>query len=109
MAPIVKTVLFACIHNAGRSQIAAAYFNALADSASASLLVTMGCGEECPLVPGVHRQDWQVGDPKGLQPDAVRRIRDEIRARVEALVDAEDCRASARPSSAGGVTAGPSE
>jgi arsenate reductase len=133
----VKTVLFACLHNAGRSQIAAAFFNALADpararalsagttpasrvhpevvevmravglelagnqprlltpelAAEASLLVTMGCGEECPYVPGVRVLDWPLRDPKGLGADAVRAIRDEVRARVEALLDTEGWRA----------------
>jgi arsenate reductase len=58
-------------------------------AAGASLLVTMGCGEECPHVPGIRRQDWSIENPEGLPLDAVRRIRDEIRARVEALVAAE--------------------
>jgi arsenate reductase len=123
-------VVFACVHNAGRSQMAAAFFNALADpgraratsagtepgdrvhaevveamseaghdlsaarprrltpdlAASASLLVTMGCGEACPYVPGLRREDWPLDDPQGRGPDEVRRIRDEIRARVEKLV-----------------------
>jgi arsenate reductase len=126
----VKTVVFACVHNAGRSQMAAAFFGALADPArargvsagtapaervhpevveamrevgldlsravprrltdelarDAALLVTMGCGEACPAVPGLRREDWPVGDPKGQPPEAVRRIRDEIRERVRALV-----------------------
>lgn len=132
----MKTVLFACVHNAGRSQMAAAYFNALADptsaraisagtrpaekvhpevvealreagielsgarptlltpelAARASLLVTMGCGEDCPHVPGARRQDWPIPDPKGLAADAVRAIREEVRVKVEALVDAEGWR-----------------
>jgi arsenate reductase (thioredoxin) len=126
----MKTILFVCIHNAGRSQIAAAYFNDLADPAraratsagtkpaervhpevvqvmrqvgvdltdakpqaltdentrAANVLVAMGCGEECPVVPGVRREDWELGDPKGLPLDQVRKIRDEVRARVERLV-----------------------
>ena len=126
-------VIFACVHNAGRSQMAAAFFNALADPAraralsagthpaervhpevldtmreagidlaaarptrltaelaqGAALLVTMGCGDECPLVPGARVEDWPLPDPKGGPPERVRRIRDEIRARVEALVLAE--------------------
>jgi arsenate reductase len=125
------TVLFACIHNAGRSQMAAALFNALADPAKAralsagtkpgpavhpevaavmrevdidlssvtprlltddlarrvNLLVTMGCGEECPYVPGVERRDWALTDPKGRPVEEVRAIRDDIRTRVELLVD----------------------
>ncbi|MGH9310290.1 MAG: arsenate reductase ArsC [Vicinamibacterales bacterium] len=129
----MKTVIFACVHNAGRSQMAAALFNALADPAKgralsagtnpgervhpevvtvmkeeridlsgarpqklttemasgAQLLITMGCGDECPYVPGLRRQDWPLDDPKGQPLDRVRAIRDEIRRRVEALVAAE--------------------
>jgi arsenate reductase len=58
-------------------------------AAAADLLITMGCGEECPVAPGVPRQDWPLRDPRGLPLDEVRRIRDEIRARVEALVVAQ--------------------
>jgi len=54
----------------------------------AELLVTMGCGEECPFVPGLQREDWEMPDPKGQPPARVREIRDEIRARVERLVEA---------------------
>jgi arsenate reductase len=123
-------VVFACVHNAGRSQMAAALFNALANPAlaraisagtdpadrvqaevvaamheegidlsgarpqkltpelasEAQLLVTMGCGEQCPLVPGASRADWPVDDPKGQSPDRVRAIRDDLRARIEALI-----------------------
>jgi arsenate reductase len=126
----VTTIIFACVHNAGRSQIAAAYFNALADArkaravsagtepaaqvhpevvsampevgidlsaamprrlttemaAGAGVLVTMGCGESCPLVAGVRRLDWPLADPKGQAISAVRAIRDDIRARVAQLV-----------------------
>ncbi len=129
----MKTVLFACIHNAGRSQMAAAWFNRLADpdqaraisagtspgnrvhpevvaamrevgielegiapqkltdalAASASILVTMGCEEECPVVPGVRRMDWPLEDPKGKPVERVREIRDDIRTRVAKLVEAE--------------------
>ncbi len=129
----MKTVLFACVHNAGRSQMAAAWFNAFADpnraraisagtepgprvhpevvtamsevgfdlsgaptmkltpelAAGASMLITMGCGDQCPVVPGVKRDDWPLEDPKGKPVDAVRVIRDEIRRRVKKLVDAE--------------------
>lgn len=52
----------------------------------ASLLVTMGCGEACPHVPGLAREDWPLEDPKGKPIERVREIRDEIRKRVEALV-----------------------
>ena len=126
----MQTVIFACVHNAGRSQIAAAFFNELADPAlaralsagtqpaervhpevveamdevgidlrdarptklteslarRARVLVTMGCGEACPAIPGVQREDWPLPDPKGKAVDDVRRIRDEIRARVLDLV-----------------------
>jgi len=57
----------------------------------ADLLVTMGCGDECPVVPGLRRDDWPLTDPKGLPLERVRQIRDEIRARVAALVAAEGC------------------
>jgi len=124
-----EIVVFACVHNAGRSQMAAAFFNVVADpararavsagtrpgasvhpevveamreagidlggatprlltrelTAGAARLVTMGCGEECPVVPGVAREDWPLADPKGRPLDEVRQIRDEIRQRVTAL------------------------
>lgn len=126
----MKTIIFACVHNAGRSQMAAAYFNKLANAAraralsagtrpgdrvhpevvqamqeegidlrnarpqpltpelaaDAQLLITMGCGDECPYVPGLRRLDWPLDDPKGQPIDRVRAIRNDIRARVEALV-----------------------
>lgn len=129
----MKTVLFACVHNAGRSQMAAAFFNLLADPSKAralsagtrpgaqvhaevvaamkevgidlsarqpqlltadlakgaALLVTMGCGEECLLVPGLRREDWALADPKGLPLERVREIRDDIRSRVASLLAAE--------------------
>lgn len=124
------TVIFACIHNAGRSQMAAAFFNALANPAlaravsagtnpgervhpevvaamrevgidlagkepqrltrelaeGASWLITMGCGDECPVVPGLRRDDWPLPDPKGQPVERVREIRDGIRVRVAAFV-----------------------
>lgn len=130
----MKTVIFACVHNAGRSQMAAAFFDATADpakaralsagtqpadhvhpvvveamreigidlagarpqrltddlAASARLLVTMGCGEACPVVPGLQRLDWNLADPKGQSVAAVRAIRDDIRARVEELIARND-------------------
>jgi len=55
----------------------------------ASLLVTMGCGDECPVVPGARRDDWPLPDPKGLPIERVRAIRDEIKSRVERLLEAE--------------------
>ena len=127
------TVVFACVHNAGRSQMAAAFFNAVADPSKAravsagtkpaervnpvvveamreagidvsgatpqrltqtvaeqaSLLVTMGCGDECPYVPGLQRDDWPLDDPAGQPLDRVRAIRDDIRQRVHTLVTRE--------------------
>jgi arsenate reductase (thioredoxin) len=123
------TVLFVCVHNAGRSQMAAGYLEhlgagrirvlsagsqpvdavnpvavaAMAEegiditSATPKLLtteavqvsdvvVTMGCGDACPFYPGTRYEDWELDDPAGQGIDAVRPIRDEIRARVEALV-----------------------
>jgi arsenate reductase len=132
----MKTVLFACVHNAGRSQMAAAWFNELADlskaraisagtepgprvhpevitamrevgvdlvgasttkltpevARQAQLLVTMGCGDECPYVPGAKRDDWPLEDPKGKPIERVREIRDEIRDRVQALIEHEGWR-----------------
>jgi arsenate reductase (thioredoxin) len=129
----VNTVLFACVHNAGRSQMAAAWFNLLADPAraravsagtdpgprvhpevmaamsevgidlsdaqtsrltperarQAHLLITMGCGDQCPVVPGLKRDDWPLEDPKGQPLARVRQIRDEIRRRVETLLEQE--------------------
>ena len=123
-------VIFACVHNAGRSQMAAAFFNQLADPQRASaisagtepgirvhpevlavmqeagldlsaakpqkltpelacdtqLLITMGCGDKCPYVPGLRRDDWPLRDPKGLPLEEVRIIRDEIRDRVRTLL-----------------------
>ena len=142
----MTTVLFACIHNAGRSQMAAAFFNALADPAKAravsagtrpadhvhpevvdamrdpgidlsqsrpalltpeaargvDLLVTMGCGEECPFVPGAQVVDWNIDDPKHQPPDRVRAIRDDIRARVARLIDQRGWIRSVPSTSGGG-------
>ena len=55
-------------------------------AAEAQLLITMGCGDECPYVPGLKRDDWLLDDPKGQRIERVRAIRDDIRARVEALI-----------------------
>ena len=129
----MNTVLFACVHNAGRSQMAAAWFNQFADplkaraisagtepgtrvhpevvvamrevgvdlsaagttkltdevARQAQLLVTMGCGDECPIVPGAARDDWPLDDPKGKPIEQVRAIRDDIRDRVRRLVEGE--------------------
>ena len=129
----MTTVIFACVHNAGRSQMAAAFFNQLADptqaralsagtapgervhpevvevmrehglelvgakpqkltqslAEGASLLITMGCGDQCPVVPGLARDDWPLDDPKGQPLPRVRQIRDDIEARVRRLLTAE--------------------
>ena len=55
----------------------------------ASLLITMGCGDKCPYVPGLRRDDWPLRDPKGLSQSEVRMIRDEIKARVQNLIEVE--------------------
>jgi arsenate reductase len=127
----MKTVIFACVHNAGRSQMAAAWLNALADpekvraisagtepgtrvhpevveamreagidlssrtpqkltddlARGAQMLVTMGCGEQCPVIPGLARDDWPLEDPKGKPIARVREIRDEVKQRVLRLVE----------------------
>jgi len=123
------TVLFVCVHNAGRSQMAAGYLRHLSggrvqvlsagsepkdrinpvavavmaeegiDIASgrptvlttdavreSDVVITMGCGDACPVFPGKRYEDWELTDPAGLGADEVRPIRDDIRARVEALV-----------------------
>jgi len=56
-------------------------------AADADLLITMGCGENCPFVPGLRVEDWAIPDPKGQPPERVREIRDEIRQRVTKLVE----------------------
>ena len=58
-------------------------------AAQAQWLITMGCGDSCPVLPGVRREDWALDDPKGRAPADVARIRDEIRARVEGLLARE--------------------
>lgn len=129
---MIKHVMFACVHNAGRSQMAAGFFNKLAEPTLArassagtapgqrvhpgvvevmlevgvdlsgvqprlltadlardvAYLVTMGCGEACPIVRGVQREDWPFPDPKDRSPDDVRRIRDDVAARVDAFIRA---------------------
>jgi len=133
----VKTYLFACVHNAGRSQMAAALFNIYADRGrcraisagtlpaerihpevveamkeigvdlrwakpqklttdlvkTCSVLVTMGCGEACPYVPGLRTIDWDIPDPKGQSRQDVRVIRDDIHEKVKTLIrsDCTDC------------------
>jgi arsenate reductase (thioredoxin) len=123
------TVLFVCVHNAGRSQIAAGYLRDLAgdrvDVLSAGsepkdqinpvaieamaeegidiagstpkiltvdavkesdVVITMGCGDACPIFPGKRYEDWELEDPAGKDIETVRRVRDDIRGRVEALI-----------------------
>jgi arsenate reductase len=126
----VDKVIFACRHSAGRSQMATAFFNQLADpgrahavaagttpaarvhpevvevmrevgldlsqarpqllttdlAVGARHLVTMGCGEECPYLPGLKVEDWALDDPKGQSIERVREIRDDVRRRVEGFV-----------------------
>jgi arsenate reductase len=62
-------------------------------AAEADLLVTMGCGESCPVVPGIAREDWPLDDPKGRPETQVRAIRDEMERRVRALLAARGWRA----------------
>jgi arsenate reductase (thioredoxin) len=127
---MMQQVIFACVHNAGRSQMAAAFFNHLVDPQKAEaisagtepglrvhpevlaamqeigidlsdakprklteelargtqILITMGCGDKCPYVPGLRRDDWPLSDPKGKSMDEVRAIRDEIKQRVQSLL-----------------------
>ena len=123
------TVLFVCVHNAGRSQMAAGYLRALGGDAvevlsagsapkdainpvaveamaeegidiagntpqvltvdavrESDVVITMGCGDACPIFPGKRYEDWELDDPAGQGIEAVRPIRDEIRGRVEALL-----------------------
>jgi arsenate reductase len=61
-------------------------------AATAQLLITMGCGDECPVVPAARREDWPLPDPKGQPIDRVREIRDEVEARVKQLLDSEGWR-----------------
>lgn len=128
---MVKTVLFVCTHNAGRSVMAEAFFNAynrnqswsaisagtspkacvnpvvvqamaeksidgsahvphllaLADVQSAECIFTMGCTDGCPLTPPDKTYDWKLGDPAGLDIEAVRTIRDEVERRVRLLIE----------------------
>ncbi len=125
----IPSVLFVCVHNAGRSQMAAGYLqhlggdrvqvlsagsepadriNPVAVAAMAEegidiaaespkvltvdavresdVVITMGCGDTCPIFPGKRYEDWTLDDPAGQGIDAVRPIRDEIRSRVENLL-----------------------
>ncbi|WP_404473072.1 arsenate reductase ArsC [Microbacterium aerolatum] len=124
------TVLFVCVHNAGRSQMAAGFLQSLAgdrievlsagsepkdqinpvavsamaeagidianntpklltvDAVKESdVVITMGCGDACPIFPGKRYEDWELDDPAGQDAATVRRIRDDIRGRVEKLID----------------------
>lgn len=129
----MNKVIFACVRNAGRSQMAAAFFNVLADpekaraisagtqpgesvhpevleamrdagldlkdarpqqlteelARDAHWLITLGCGEACPQVEGLQREDWPLDDPKGKSEVLVHRIRDEVAARVAGLLERE--------------------
>ncbi|WP_169079459.1 arsenate reductase ArsC [Microcella alkalica] len=125
----IPTVLFVCVHNAGRSQMAAGYLQHLAGDRvqvlsagsapkdqinpvaieamaeegidiahnvpkvltteavqESDVVITMGCGDVCPVFPGKRYEDWELDDPAGLGLEAVRPIRDEIRRRIEGLV-----------------------
>ena len=127
-------VLFVCVHNAGRSQMAAGFLRDIAgdrvevrsagsmpadqinptaveamkevnvditaeqpkplttEAVQASdVVITMGCGDACPIFPGKRYEDWKLDDPAGQGIDAIRPIRDEIRARIEKLVDELIC------------------
>ena len=124
------SVLFVCVHNAGRSQMAAAYTRVLSTGAvevrsagsapadsinpavheamledgidlsaerpkilttdavqASDVVITMGCGDACPIFPGTRYEDWQLDDPAGQEIDAVRLVREEIKVRVRTLLD----------------------
>jgi len=126
----IPTVLFVCVHNAGRSQMAAGYLRDLAGNrvrvlsagsepadqinpmavaamaedgvditaevpsilttasvAESDVVITMGCGDACPIFPGKRYEDWELDDPAGADLATVRPIRDEIRRRVRALIE----------------------
>jgi protein-tyrosine-phosphatase len=129
MAPEVPEVLFVCVHNAGRSQMAAGLLDQVAEGRvhirtagsdpadrinpavveamdevgvdlskefpkpltdevvkAADVVITMGCGDACPIYPGKRYEDWELEDPAGKDVDTVRRIRDEIAQRVRGLL-----------------------
>ncbi len=132
----MRKIIFACVHNAGRSQMSAAFFNRYSDPSKAratsagtqpaqrvhpqvievmkelgmdlsgakpqkltpalaqeaDLLVTMGCGDECPFVPGLRREDWPFPDPKDQSIEQTREIRDNIERRVLTFIEAENLR-----------------
>src|SRR5919201_995736 len=85
MTEVVPEVLFVCVHNAGRSQMAAALLDHYAGGV-ADAVVTMGCGDACPIYPGKRYEDWEVADPAEADLEGVRRIRDDIAARVRRLL-----------------------
>ncbi len=129
MSATAPAVLFVCVHNAGRSQMAAGYLRALTGDRidvfsagsepgdavnpaavavmaeegidlstatpqilttdavrQADVVITMGCGDACPIFPGKRYEDWELTDPAGQPVEVVRGIRDDIRARVEGLI-----------------------
>ena len=77
------TVLLLCTHNAGRSQMALGYFEIVQ---AADVVITMGCGDACPVFPGKRYENWELPDPAGQGLDAVRPIRDDIEERVRRLL-----------------------
>jgi arsenate reductase len=124
-----STVLFVCVHNAGRSQMAAGYLRALAgdrvdvrsagsepgdrinpaavavmaeegidiaahvpailtvdDVRESDVVITMGCGDACPIFPGKRYEDWELQDPAGQPIEVVRAVRDDIKSRIQALI-----------------------
>ncbi|MFM9130333.1 MAG: arsenate reductase ArsC [Actinomycetes bacterium] len=126
---MAKTVLFVCVHNAGRSQMAAGFMQSLGEDKvnvlsagsmpkdeinpvavevmkevgidisnnqpkvltteqvkESDLVITMGCGDACPIFPGKRYEDWQLEDPAGKDLETVRKIRDEIKQRIEVLL-----------------------
>ena len=130
MIAVVPEVLFVCVHNAGRSQMAAALLDHYAEGRvavrsagsepadrvnprvvaameeigldvsreypkpltgeavqDADVVITMGCGDACPIYPGKRYEDWELDDPAGADVDGVRRIRDDIARRVRRLLD----------------------
>lgn len=125
----VPTVLFVCVHNAGRSQMAAGFLKELSGGSievlsagsmpgnrinpvaveamaeigidiateqpkklsteavqASDVVITMGCGDECPYFPGKRYEDWELTDPAGKGIETVRQVRDEIRTRIEGLI-----------------------
>lgn len=126
---MAKTVLFVCVHNAGRSQMAAGFMKSLGKDKvnvlsagsmpkdqinpvavevmkevgidisnnqpkilttesvkESDVVITMGCGDACPIFPGKRYEDWQLEDPAGKDLETVRRIRDDIKSRIEVLL-----------------------